>query len=343
MNKIRAIKALNEKEIEQGVSPEASWHTDYRDTAFIYFGGLPYELSEGDIITIFSQYGEPVFIKLARDKDTGKSKGFGWLKYHDQRSTDLAVDNLGGADILGRTISVDHARYKPRDDEDQEEFKVGWEDLQRKEGRSLSDDESSEGEGGDRIKSRPLLPEEAQLEALKRDHDDDDPMKQYLIEEKKKEVDEARRRSDKRERRHRILRGETARPEKLTGGVKIEIDAAALGRVPEIGNGTVDERITMTEATIEMTWIGGGILQTRSGIAGGKAIMTVMKMGWTGADVEYATKTTRRIGGMDETSIITGDVEAVRHGGVQVEKGLYSSSVVEHIRTPLQGLMVSIE
>ena len=35
-------------------TPEASWHTDYRDTAYIYFGGLPYEMSEGDVITIFS-------------------------------------------------------------------------------------------------------------------------------------------------------------------------------------------------------------------------------------------------------------------------------------------------
>ena len=87
------------------------------------FGGLPYELSEGDIITIFSQYGEPTFLKLVRDRESGKSKGFGWLKYEDQRSTDLAVDNLGGAEIAGRLLRVDHARYKPRDDEDPDEFR----------------------------------------------------------------------------------------------------------------------------------------------------------------------------------------------------------------------------
>ncbi|PFH59808.1 hypothetical protein XA68_11856 [Ophiocordyceps unilateralis] len=205
MNKIRAIQALNQKEIEQGVSPDASWHTDYRDTAYVYFGGLPYEISEGDVITIFSQYGEPVFLKLARDKETGKSKGFGWLKYHDQRSTDLAVDNLGGAEIGGRLISVDHARYKPRDDEDPDEFKVGWEDMKRREGRPVSDDESSDEDDDDEDeeKSRPLLPEEEQLAALVRDHDDDDPMKTYLIEEKKKQVEDAKRRADKRERRHR--------------------------------------------------------------------------------------------------------------------------------------------
>ncbi|KAH6959088.1 U2 snRNP component IST3 [Fusarium avenaceum] len=198
MNKIRAIQALNKKEIENGITPEGSWHTDYRDTAYVYFGGLPYELSEGDVITIFSQFGEPVFLKLARDKETGKSKGFGWLKYEDQRSTDLAVDNLGGADIGGRLISVDHARYKARDDEDPDEYKVGWEDMAKREGQAMSEDESSEEE----VK-RPMLPEERELALLMQDHDDDDPMKGFLIEEKKKEVEEARRKAEKKDRKHK--------------------------------------------------------------------------------------------------------------------------------------------
>ncbi|KAL7800118.1 RNA-binding domain-containing protein [Trichoderma ceciliae] len=203
MNQIRAIQALNKKEIENGISPDASWHVDYRDTAFVYFGGLPYDLSEGDIITIFSQFGEPVFLKLVRDKETGKSKGFGWLKYEDQRSTDLAVDNLGGIEVGGRLLRVDHARYQARDDEDQDEYKISWEDVQRREGKVVSDDESSEEEI-----QRPMLPEERELDILMRDHDDDDPMKGFLIDEKKQEVEEARRRADRKEKsdRHRHQR-----------------------------------------------------------------------------------------------------------------------------------------
>ncbi|KAK4143600.1 uncharacterized protein C8A04DRAFT_12222 [Dichotomopilus funicola] len=212
MNQIRAIQALNKREIENGVPPEASWHTDYRDTAFVYFGGLPYELSEGDVITIFSQYGEPVFLKLARDKETGKSKGFGWLKYEDQRSTDLAVDNLGGAEIGGRLVRVDHARYKVRDDEDLEEYRIGWEDMLRREraekglpsdgGEDETDDEADAAS-----RPRPMIKEEQELQYLLENHDDDDPMKEYLVEEKKKEVEEAlqrnSRRSEKASRRHR--------------------------------------------------------------------------------------------------------------------------------------------
>jgi RNA-binding motif protein, X-linked 2 len=150
MNKIRQIAQLNARELEHAIPPSASWHADYRDTSTVFVGGLDTRLSEGDVLTIFSQYGEPVWLRLARDRDTGKSKGFGWLRYEDQRSCDLAIDNLGGAEVLGRKLGVDHARYKKRDDEDMNEGKVpvldgmaegkGWGgDKKRERGRRKSD------------------------------------------------------------------------------------------------------------------------------------------------------------------------------------------------------------
>lgn len=53
------------------------------------------------------QYGEIVDVNLVREEETGKSKGFAFVAYEDQRSTNLAVDNLNGAQILGRTIRVE--------------------------------------------------------------------------------------------------------------------------------------------------------------------------------------------------------------------------------------------
>jgi RNA recognition motif-containing protein len=83
------------------------------DSAYIFVGGLDYELTEGDVITVFSQYGEVMDVHLPREKETGKTKGFGFLMYEDQRSTVLAVDNLNGANLVGRTLRVDHVRdYK---------------------------------------------------------------------------------------------------------------------------------------------------------------------------------------------------------------------------------------
>ena len=70
-------------------------------------------MTEGDVITIFSQYGEIMDVNMPRHKDTGKPKGFAFIMYEDQRSTILAVDNLNGAKVLDRTIRVDHVRdYK---------------------------------------------------------------------------------------------------------------------------------------------------------------------------------------------------------------------------------------
>ncbi|KAI9812780.1 MAG: hypothetical protein M1827_004536 [Pycnora praestabilis] len=191
MNTIREIQALNKREIENGVSPEASWHADYRDTAYIYVGGLSFDLSEGDIITIFSQFGEPVHINLVRDKETGKSKGFAFLKYEDQRSTDLAVDNLGGASVMGRILKVDHTRYKRKDDEEATD-NAGVANRQLD---ASHNDEGARGSKRDRVvdkgtedEERPMMKGERELAELIRNHDEDDPMKEYLITEKREEV-----------------------------------------------------------------------------------------------------------------------------------------------------------
>lgn len=132
-----------------------------------------------------------------RDKETGKSKGFAFLKYEDQRSTDLAVDNLGGATVLGRILKVDHTRYKKREDEEEDDegnLKFGKEDTAANVG-------SADGKGSESEEERPLLTEEKELAELIRNHDDDDPMKAYLIEEKKEEVAKAFERQKKEARK----------------------------------------------------------------------------------------------------------------------------------------------
>ncbi|KAJ8276781.1 hypothetical protein COCON_G00085330 [Conger conger] len=120
LTKVKLINELNDREAQLGVKESVSWHSEYRDSAWIFIGGFPYELTEGDIICVFSQYGEIANINLVRDKKTGKSKGFCFICYEDQRSTILAVDNFNGIKIKGRTIRVDHVKnYRPpKDSED---------------------------------------------------------------------------------------------------------------------------------------------------------------------------------------------------------------------------------
>lgn len=111
---VRLISKLNEWEAKTSVPAKASWHSVYKDSAWIFVGGLPCELTEGDILCVFSQYGEIVNINLVRDRKSAKSKGFCFICYEDQRSTILAVDNFNGIKIRGRTIQVNHvSNYRP--------------------------------------------------------------------------------------------------------------------------------------------------------------------------------------------------------------------------------------
>merc|ERR1712113_425680 len=95
------------------------------DSAYVYVGGLHQGLTEGDIVIVFSQFGEIIDVNLVRDRETGKPKGFAFICYEDQRSTVLAVDNMNGYQLLKRTLRVDHVgKYKaPKqfDEDDKDE------------------------------------------------------------------------------------------------------------------------------------------------------------------------------------------------------------------------------
>jgi RNA-binding motif X-linked protein 2 len=109
MNVIQEINRINQAELESGiVGTPASWHDQYKLSAWVYIGNLPIQLTEGDVLAVMSQWGEIEDINLVREEDTGKSKGFCFLKYEDSRSCVLAVDNFIGTKILGRSMRVDH-------------------------------------------------------------------------------------------------------------------------------------------------------------------------------------------------------------------------------------------
>ncbi|GFZ13301.1 RNA recognition motif (RRM)-containing protein [Actinidia rufa] len=118
---VKRIQNINSKEVSLGISEDASWHVKYKGSAYVFVGGIPFDLTEGDLLAVFAQYGDIVDVNLVRDKGTGKSKGFAFIAYEDQRSTNLAVDNLNGAQVLGRIIRVDHvSNYKKKEEEDEE-------------------------------------------------------------------------------------------------------------------------------------------------------------------------------------------------------------------------------
>ncbi|KAG6378973.1 hypothetical protein JVT61DRAFT_13261 [Boletus reticuloceps] len=217
MNVVREINKINERELELGTS--ASWHDEYKDSAYVFIGGLNFDLTEGDVITIFSQYGEIMDVNLPRDKTTGKTRGFGFLMYEDQRSTILAVDNLNGATVLGRTLRVDHVKnYKqPKEKgEDGEWVEPEEQSLNAKPEVIIDEAPASDSDASSTFSIDPedpmrdyLLAQRREMKALKKS-------KKSKKDKRKDETPEERR-ARKERKRERRLRKEKGKSEGMKG------------------------------------------------------------------------------------------------------------------------------
>jgi RNA recognition motif-containing protein len=68
MNVVQEIIKINERELELGITADsaASWHSTYADSAYVFIGNIDHNLSEGDVLAVFSQFGEVVDLNLCR-------------------------------------------------------------------------------------------------------------------------------------------------------------------------------------------------------------------------------------------------------------------------------------
>lgn len=53
---VKRTQQINQKEASLGISDEASWHAKYKDSAYVFVGGVPFDLTEGDLVAVFAQY-----------------------------------------------------------------------------------------------------------------------------------------------------------------------------------------------------------------------------------------------------------------------------------------------
>ncbi|WP_423127413.1 RNA recognition motif domain-containing protein [Gaoshiqia sp. Z1-71] len=78
----------------------------------IYVGNLNYNLKESDLEELFSQFGEVISVKIVKDQETGRAKGFGFVEMADESEGAQAIEKLDGADVRGRNIKVNQANPK---------------------------------------------------------------------------------------------------------------------------------------------------------------------------------------------------------------------------------------
>jgi RNA recognition motif-containing protein len=83
----------------------------------IYVGNLPFSISEEQLSSAFAQFGAVDSAKVVTDRETGRSKGFGFVEMPVDSEADQAIEKLNGTDLNGRNINVSEARpqeNKPR-------------------------------------------------------------------------------------------------------------------------------------------------------------------------------------------------------------------------------------
>ena len=76
----------------------------------IFIAGLSYNIADSDLADLFGEYGEISSAKVIMDRDSGRSKGYGFVEMEDEASGQKAIDELNGAEYDGRVISVSVAR-----------------------------------------------------------------------------------------------------------------------------------------------------------------------------------------------------------------------------------------
>lgn len=78
----------------------------------IYVGNLPYQVTDQDLVDAFKEFGTVKSARLVMDKQSGRSKGFGFVEMPEQSQGEMAIKQLDGKDLKGRTIKVNEALPK---------------------------------------------------------------------------------------------------------------------------------------------------------------------------------------------------------------------------------------
>src|SRR4029077_19243137 len=80
----------------------------------LFVAAIPYDFDDVDLKEMFELYGEVNSAKVILDKETGKSRGFGFVDMLDDNEAKIAIETLDGAAIKGKKMSVKQAEDQPR-------------------------------------------------------------------------------------------------------------------------------------------------------------------------------------------------------------------------------------
>jgi RNA recognition motif-containing protein len=79
----------------------------------LYVGNLAYTVGDSDLEQLFAAHGTVVSAQVIQDRDTGRSKGFGFVEMSSDQEAQAAITALNGKELEGRTLTVNEARPRP--------------------------------------------------------------------------------------------------------------------------------------------------------------------------------------------------------------------------------------
>ena len=80
----------------------------------IFVGNLPFRLEESEFRGLFEEYGEVASAKIIMDRETGRSRGFGFVEMTNDDEANAAIEGLNEAEFQGRNIRVNQAEERAR-------------------------------------------------------------------------------------------------------------------------------------------------------------------------------------------------------------------------------------
>ena len=89
----------------------------------LFVGGLPFSTTDDELADVFSAHGTVASAKVITDRDTGRSKGFGFVEFENDEEGKAAEKALHNSDMGGRSITVNEAR--PKEDRPRRDFGGG--------------------------------------------------------------------------------------------------------------------------------------------------------------------------------------------------------------------------
>ena len=79
----------------------------------IYVGNLSWSMTDDDLSNLFSQYGTVSSAKILKEKNTGRSKGFGFVEMEDDEAAKTAIATLNESEVQGRKLIVNESQPRP--------------------------------------------------------------------------------------------------------------------------------------------------------------------------------------------------------------------------------------